>query len=90
MADTLTLAVDIGGTGLKLALLDEKGEMVGKRVRTPTPPKPVSPIRVHAQAIFPSGTVATQAAASRPGRRSAYCAAACWSTSSMASVAGDR
>src|SRR5438094_3299061 len=43
MADTLTLAVDIGGTGLKLALLDEKGQMVGKRVRTPTPPKPVSP-----------------------------------------------
>jgi polyphosphate glucokinase len=43
MADTLTLAIDIGGTGLKLALLDEKGEMVGKRVRTPTPPKPVSP-----------------------------------------------
>ena len=43
MAETLTLAVDIGGTGLKLALLDEKGQMVGKRVRTPTPPKPVSP-----------------------------------------------
>jgi polyphosphate glucokinase len=43
MAETLTLAIDIGGTGLKLALLDEKGEMVGKRVRTPTPPKPVSP-----------------------------------------------
>lgn len=43
MAETLTLAVDIGGTGLKLALLDEKGKMVGERVRTPTPPKPVSP-----------------------------------------------
>ena len=43
MPETLTLAVDIGGTGLKLALLDEKGEMVGDRVRTPTPPKPVSP-----------------------------------------------
>ena len=43
MAETLTLAIDIGGTGLKMALLDEKGEMVGKRLRTPTPPKPVSP-----------------------------------------------
>ena len=43
MAETLTLAIDIGGTGLKMALLSEKGEMVGKRLRTPTPPKPVSP-----------------------------------------------
>ena len=38
-----TLAVDIGGTGIKAALLDEAGQMIGKRVRVPTPPKPVSP-----------------------------------------------
>ena len=28
-----TLAVDIGGTGIKAALLDENGQMIGKRVR---------------------------------------------------------
>jgi polyphosphate glucokinase len=38
-----TLAVDIGGTGLKLALLDSDGKMLGERVRVPTPQKPVSP-----------------------------------------------
>ena len=43
MADTRTLAVDIGGTGLKLALLDDNGNMIGKRVRVPTPPQPVAP-----------------------------------------------
>ena len=38
-----TLAVDIGGTGIKLALLDGGGKMIGKRVRMPTPPSPVAP-----------------------------------------------
>ena len=38
-----TLAVDIGGTGIKLALLDGDGRMIGKRVRVPTPPPPVAP-----------------------------------------------
>ncbi len=38
-----TLAVDIGGTGIKLALLAGDGRMIGKRVRVPTPPAPVAP-----------------------------------------------
>lgn len=32
-----TLAIDIGGTGLKAAILDYEGEMVGERVRVETP-----------------------------------------------------
>ncbi len=32
-----TLAIDVGGTGLKAALLDAKGQMIGERVRVPTP-----------------------------------------------------
>jgi predicted TIM-barrel fold metal-dependent hydrolase/predicted NBD/HSP70 family sugar kinase len=43
MADTRTLAIDIGGTGLKLAVLDREGNMIGERVRVPTPPQPVAP-----------------------------------------------
>src|SRR5260221_9406674 len=43
MADPSTLAIDIGGTGLKMALLDGSGQMIGERVRVPTPPKPVGP-----------------------------------------------
>ena len=38
-----TLAVDIGGTGIKLALLDHNGGIIGERVRLPTPPQPVAP-----------------------------------------------
>jgi predicted TIM-barrel fold metal-dependent hydrolase/predicted NBD/HSP70 family sugar kinase len=38
-----TLAVDIGGTGIKLALLDGAGNMIGERVRVPTPTPPVGP-----------------------------------------------
>lgn len=38
-----TLAVDIGGTGIKLALLDPNGQMVGERVHLPTPAQPVAP-----------------------------------------------
>ncbi len=43
MNDRRTLAVDIGGTGIKLALLDGAGQMIGKRVRLPTPAAPVAP-----------------------------------------------
>lgn len=38
----LTLAIDIGGTRLKAAVLDERGEMVTERVRVKTP-KPCPP-----------------------------------------------
>src|SRR4051812_18547129 len=32
-----TLAIDIGGTGLKATVLDDNGEMLVERVRVPTP-----------------------------------------------------
>src|SRR5438132_947129 len=48
MAETRTLAVDIGGTGIKLALLDGDGQIIGKRVRLPTPTPPVAPAAVTA------------------------------------------
>jgi polyphosphate glucokinase len=38
-----TLAIDIGGTGIKAALLDDRGNMIGGRQRVPTPPKPIAP-----------------------------------------------
>jgi polyphosphate glucokinase len=38
-----TLAIDIGGTGIKAALLDDGGNMIGERQRVETPLKPVSP-----------------------------------------------
>lgn len=41
--DRRTLAIDIGGSGIKLALLDGDGEIIGERVRVPTPPIPVAP-----------------------------------------------
>src|SRR5580658_2574952 len=43
MSDRRTLAVDIGGTGIKLAALDDSGRIIGAPVRVPTPPKPVAP-----------------------------------------------
>jgi predicted TIM-barrel fold metal-dependent hydrolase/predicted NBD/HSP70 family sugar kinase len=43
MDDRRTLAVDIGGTGIKLAVLDGSGRMIGQRVRKPTPAPPVAP-----------------------------------------------
>ena len=43
MADPRTLAVDIGGTGVKLAVLDGKGQIVGDSIRVPTPMPPVAP-----------------------------------------------
>ena len=38
-----TLAIDIGGSGIKAALLDTDGNMIGKRQRVPTPSKPIAP-----------------------------------------------
>jgi polyphosphate glucokinase len=35
--DPQTLAIDIGGTGLKASVLDSSGQMAVKRVRVPTP-----------------------------------------------------
>ncbi|HKB31537.1 MAG TPA: ROK family protein [Streptosporangiaceae bacterium] len=32
-----TLSIDVGGTGLKAAVLNENGAMIGERVRVPTP-----------------------------------------------------
>ena len=40
-----TLGIDIGGTGLKAAVLDATGKMVVKRVRVPTP-SPATPSAV--------------------------------------------
>lgn len=41
----VTLAIDIGGTGLKAMLLDPKGEPLSERVRVPTP-DPATPTAV--------------------------------------------
>jgi predicted TIM-barrel fold metal-dependent hydrolase len=41
-----TLAVDIGGTGIKLALLDDRGTFIGGPTRVPTPTPPVAPVEV--------------------------------------------
>src|SRR6266702_4531976 len=46
MDDRRTLAVDIGGTGIKVAVLDDTGKIIGKRVRMPTPAPPVAPSTV--------------------------------------------
>lgn len=35
--ESVTLAIDIGGTGLKATLLDVRGDMIGDRVRVETP-----------------------------------------------------
>lgn len=40
-----TLAIDVGGTGLKAAVLDARGAMIGKRVRIDTP-HPCTPRRL--------------------------------------------
>ena len=53
-----TLAIDIGGSGIKAALLDNGGGMIGKRQRVPTPAKPVAPealVRAIDQAAGPLG-----------------------------------
>ena len=46
MSERRTLAVDIGGTGIKLAAIDDSGAIVGTAVRVPTPPKPAAPAAV--------------------------------------------
>ena len=59
MNQTRTLAIDIGGTGIKAALLDDAGSMIGERQRVPTPPKPVSPedlVRAIDEVAAPLGT----------------------------------
>jgi polyphosphate glucokinase len=43
MSNAPILAIDIGGSGIKAALLDDAGGMIGKRQRVPTPPRPVAP-----------------------------------------------
>jgi polyphosphate glucokinase len=53
-----TLAIDIGGSGIKAALLNNDGSMIGDRQRVPTPPKPVAPealVRAIDQAAGPLG-----------------------------------
>jgi polyphosphate glucokinase len=58
MTHARTLAIDIGGSGIKAALLDNDGSMIGDRQRVPTPPKPVAPealVRAIDQAAGPLG-----------------------------------
>lgn len=58
MNEPRTLAIDIGGTGIKAAVLDETGEIIGERQRVPTPPKPVAPddlVQAIDQAVTPLG-----------------------------------
>jgi polyphosphate glucokinase len=43
MTEPRTLAIDIGGTGIKAALLDPAGQIISDRVRVPTPPQPLTP-----------------------------------------------
>src|ERR1700735_2227637 len=43
LADIHTLAIDVGGTGIKLALLDAQGQIIGEHLRVPTPTPPVAP-----------------------------------------------
>ena len=58
MTEPRTLAVDIGGSGIKAVLLDEDGKMVGQRQRVPTPAKPIAPealVRAIDEATAPVG-----------------------------------
>ena len=49
MTETRTLAIDIGGTGIKAAVLDDAGSLISERDRVPTPPKPIAPdVLMHA------------------------------------------
>ena len=52
-----TLAIDVGATGLKAALLDVKGKMIGDRVRVPTPARcaPAVLVREVAALVAPLG-----------------------------------
>jgi polyphosphate glucokinase len=58
MNEPRTLAIDIGGSGIKAALLDAAGSMVGQRQRVATPAKPVAPedlVRAIDEAAAPLG-----------------------------------
>src|SRR5690348_5813762 len=58
MDELRTLAIDIGGTGIKAALLDNTGSIIGERQRVPTPPKPVARedlVRAIDQVVVPLG-----------------------------------
>jgi polyphosphate glucokinase len=52
-----TLAIDVGGTGLKAAILDAEGELMSDRVRVPTPARcpPTVLIRAVVELIAPLG-----------------------------------
>lgn len=52
-----TLAIDVGGTGLKAAILDAEGRLISDRVRVPTPARcpPTVLIRAVAELIAPLG-----------------------------------
>jgi polyphosphate glucokinase len=53
-----TLAIDIGGSGIKAAVLDDDGGLIGPRQRVPTPPKPILPdalLRAIDEAAAPLG-----------------------------------
>ena len=59
MNEPRTLAIDIGGNGIKAALVDDAGNMIGERQRVPTPPKPLAPVdlvRAIDQVTGPLGT----------------------------------
>jgi polyphosphate glucokinase len=43
MTSLRTLAIDIGGSGIKAVLLDETGAITSERERVPTPEKPIAP-----------------------------------------------
>lgn len=43
MAEMRTLAIDIGGSGVKAAVLNTAGKMVGDRSRVATPARPIAP-----------------------------------------------
>jgi polyphosphate glucokinase len=58
MTEPRTLAVDIGGSGIKAVLLDKDGNMIGQRQRVPTPAKPIAPedlVRAIDKAATPVG-----------------------------------
>lgn len=51
-ADVLTLGIDVGGTGLKAALVDSTGVMVSPKVKVPTPyPCPPDQLIAHLTAL---------------------------------------
>src|SRR5215475_8721125 len=59
MNEPRTLAIDIGGSGIKAALLDDHGTLIGDRQRVPTPPKPVAPealLQAINKAVAPLGS----------------------------------